>query len=164
PIGGKPIDIDPGLHARDIDKLNELIKRPITKGRLDEWAGDAYHRGVLLEDSVWGVIRWSRRVGRPLGPTFAGALTIQRPAYASKFEVVQGGGIRDVGTWEPLPAPASWDGPHDDENYRVSFLCRGIRLWQNHIWVTFSGVPWDLPPYIFAGHRRIQPLGDYFQT
>jgi hypothetical protein len=103
--------------------------------------------------TIWGTIRWSRSLGWPIAPRMADGFSV----WFQHVEV----GDPGVGPGRPKTKnelvrctdPLLWDGPHDDENFRVSFLCHGHWPWRHQAIVELKSAvrwegsnPWWLPP------------------
>ena len=143
---------------RELATLKPLLAAPMTKDRLDHWVGELRVRADILADTVWGTIRWSKALGRPYSATLAGAFKIEHTHVQFVKEFVQGG-ARYIELTVPHAEPSKWDGPEDDEYFRVSFMASAAEGQQTRIRVNFAnGVGWE--PRLFVtgrGYRDIEP-------
>lgn len=115
-------------------------------------------RGNLVDDAlgttIWGQIRWYRSLGWPVAARMADGFSVR----FRRLEIIDGG-VGPDGV--PInnsrivegPKPLLWDGPHDEEHFRVSFLTHGQRPWRHQVIVElkpevrWDGTePWWLPP------------------
>jgi hypothetical protein len=157
--------LDPDTRMRELESLQKLLSEPITAAVLTRWVSGSASRAGLLDHLVWGSIRWSRDLGLPQAPTHAAAFTILHEYHQLVFEVGPGGEIIDKSTWVPLPTPSTWDGPDDDEYYRVSFQTPwAVSPWENRLYVRLADhVPWErVIPRVERSFKLIEPLGVYF--
>jgi hypothetical protein len=109
--------------------------------------------------TAWGTIRWSRTLGYPLAPRMADAFSVR-----FQYLVIKDGGVDPSGVvinkseWEAAPPPLTWDGPHDEEHFRVSFLHIGFMPWLRQIIVEMiPGIQWqDTAPWWLPPARRLR--------
>ena len=116
----------------------------------------ASHRGELIDDAlgntIWGTIRWSRSLGWPDAARMADGFSVRFQYEEVDGVVGQTGGKKTNRICDGAP-PILWDGPHDEENFRVSFLHFGPHQW-GHLAIVelkpdveWDGiVPWWRPP------------------
>jgi hypothetical protein len=145
-------ELDPVLVDRELQTLDTVLLGPITTERLTSWTATSVIRADILANTIWGTIRWRKTLGRPTLPVLASAFVIEHRSWQQELNIVNG-----VGRYEritvPHGEPSKWDGPEDDEFYRVSFLSASTQL-ETRIRVDFApGVSWD---------RRIQIIGRGF--
>jgi hypothetical protein len=91
------------------------------------------HFADLFAGTVWGHIVWTKNVGRPLSPRMADAFVI-----VHKYQLIEGivnpdGSATNIGGWIDAATPSVWDGPDDEEHYRVSFMLHGAYPWTNGV-------------------------------
>jgi hypothetical protein len=136
--------------------LPSLLWGPLTVDRVRHWVagGVSDLRTSLFGTSVWGTIRWDRALGRPSTPRLADAFSFDH--WYLWVEVIDTGGQPIVKeSWIKQPAPRVWDGPHDDESYRVGFMMRGVPGLVNRFWPAMrSPVPWEPPFPAWSSTRR----------
>ena len=90
----------------------------------------------------------------PLSPKLADAFVIDH-----RFEQLDSGQISQAGgslgsKWKPAPAPEVWDGPHDDECYRVSIMLHGQATWKNVLGIDLHRtVQWEPRTAPWLGQR-----------
>jgi hypothetical protein len=95
----------------------------------------------LYDETVWGVIRWQRAIGRPATPTLADGFGIRHEFCLCIEDTVTG---RTLGDWVAAGEPRVWDGPDDPETHAVSFMLHGVARWKNRVIVGLaSGVAWQ---------------------
>ena len=99
----------------------------------------------LFGGTAWGHIVWKRDVGLPLSPKLADAFIFDHVYQEPDNGKAYPGGKGEVGSkWMPAPAPEVWDGPHDDECYRVSFMLRAQPPWANGVAIDLDRtVQWE---------------------
>ena len=96
------------------------------------------------------------RFGHPVSVPFANAFVIERTAWQKELKY-QNGAVREVTIIAPLRVPTSWDGPHDEEHYRVSFLASSLPL-PTRVQVSLApGVAWTRPSPGLIGFREVDP-------
>jgi len=154
PAGVPPVS--PPWHPGIASAISELEQRLTRSGARtpDEFMtalSDVVHEeGTdavvnLFGGTAWGRIAWKRDVGLPLSPKLADAFV-----FNHLYEELGSGQISQRGEasidpkWKPAPAPEVWDGPHDDECYRVSFMLRGQPPWKNAVGIDLDRtVQWE---------------------
>ena len=110
--------------ARDMMSLNKLLARPLTRTLLDEWKGSIKNLH-LFEGIVFGSIRWLKTMDRLLTPTHADAFEI-RLSHMQTVPDHEPDGVHLITIPAPDLPPSKWDGPDNDEYYRVSFMTSGL--------------------------------------
>ena len=109
--------------AHDLMSLNTLLARPLSGTLLDEWKGSIKNLPIF-KGTVFGSIRWLKTMDPLLTPKHADAFEIRlthtetKPSYE--------GGLHWVTIVAPGLPPSKWDGPDNDEYYRVSFMTSGL--------------------------------------
>lgn len=153
PVGQPPVS-PPGWPDRIAGPIGELQKQVALHGARtpDEFMtslSDVLHRSDefldLFGGTAWGHVVWKKEVGWPLSPKLADAFV-----FSHAFQQLSDKGINPDGSppvvpeWKTAPAPAVWDGPHDDEHYRVSFMLHGQTPWLNGVGIDFDrSVSWE---------------------
>jgi len=141
----------------------------MTSPVLKEWLAQSLERNLVL-----GHIRWSTAVGRPEGD-LAEAFTFT--CYHFDEQQLHEGGVEEEPD-HPLSlhlGVIAWEGPHDPEGFRVSFLTdarwpkgyspqsRDPRRNENYLDVTLrSGVLWRNSKRVRAGRRTLRPANLVF--
>ena len=84
-------------------------------------------------------------MGLPLSPKLADAFVFDHLyEELGSGQISQGGEASIDPKWKPAPAPEVWDGPHDDECYRVSFMLRAQPPWKNAVGIDLDrAVQWE---------------------
>ncbi len=152
-----------GLES-ELTSFQTLLDKPITEELLDRWITDTRVRdrsGVanILSNTIWGTIRWPKSFGRPLGSTLASAFVIKHVHWDSRMEITPSGVARIIDILAPHPEPSKWDGPDDEDYYRVSFMADTPQR-PTRIRVSFAeDIRWEkiLGTYIIRGYRDIAP-------
>src|SRR5262249_24624902 len=106
--------------ARDMMSLNTLLARPLTGTLLDEWKGSIKNPHIF-KGTVFGSIRWLKTMDPLLTPKHADAFEI-RLTHTETVLSYEGGELHFVTIVAPGLPPSKWDGPDNDEYYRVSFM------------------------------------------
>jgi hypothetical protein len=108
---------------------------------------------------VWGEIRWYRSLGWPVAARMADAFSVRFKRYESDPYVSQSGG-QPKGRIVDAAPPILWDGPNDDEHFRVSFLFLGSKMFQHELCVELRPeIDWEgtSPPWLPVTRRIRYP-------
>jgi len=156
---GKPTGlppVSPPWHPGIAGAISELEKRLTRSGAetSDEFMtalSDVVHEGGtdavvnLFGGTAWGHIVWKRDVGAPLSAKLADAFVFTHLYKEPDSGQISQEGEGSIGyKWKPAPAPEVWDGPHDDECYRVSFMLRAQPPWKNGVGIDLDRtVQWE---------------------
>jgi hypothetical protein len=163
-IGSSDPHTDAAL-AHDMMSLNTLLARPPSGTLLDEWKGSIKNLPIF-KGTVFGSIRWLKTMDPLLTPKHADAFEI-RLTHTEKHLDLEGGAH-----WVTLPAldlpPSKWDGPDNDEYYRVSFVRSGLvdqRIYSLNVSFT-AQARWESrnPLLPGEGFHSIEPLGREFSV
>lgn len=149
----------------EADPFLTRVQRTIASGR-----DEARPVADLFSDTAWGTIRWDRSVGWPRAPTMADGFSftfnyieVEDPGVDPSGKVPEQG----KGNVKPGAPPVVWDGPHDEQNFRVSFLCFANKSSEQQLLVELkNGVAWNpiwLPPARYIEYpQSLLPFG-FFQ-
>jgi hypothetical protein len=97
-----------------------------------------------LGNTLWGEIRWYRSLGWPVGARMADGFSVRFKRLEPDGAVGPGGVTIDKSRLVDGATPLLWDGPHDEENFRVSFLFHGRRPFRHQALVEIRpGVDWE---------------------
>jgi len=80
-----------------------------------------------LGATVWGEIRWYHTLGWPVAPRMADAFSVRFRRLEPNGAAGPGGVTIDTSCLVDGATPLLWDGPHDEDSFRVSFLFHGRR-------------------------------------
>ena len=140
------------------------VHRTIAGGR-----AEARPVADIFSNTAWGTIRWDRSVGWPNAPRMADGFSFSFNYIEIKDDqgVDPSGKVTGKGTPKPGPPPLVWDGPHDEQNFRVSFLYFAIKSSMQQVLVELkNGVAWHplwLPPARYLEYPpSLLPFG-FFQ-
>jgi hypothetical protein len=135
------------VREQALQRLAETLRGSLTTEGLREWTyADPETRGELLNGRIFGTIRWSTSVGRPLGPSLAAGFRIVHRYHELDWKVTAGGQTIDTGQWCDGSPPSLWDRPGDEDHYEVGFVCWGRNPWENSVRVELvEDEPWDTP-------------------
>ena len=150
PGGLRPPDPPPEIAG----PLGELQKRVSLRSARthDEFMtalSDVLHESDAFLDVfggyAWGRIVWEKDVGVPLSPNMADAFVFTHQFEEIHDEGVGANGVADgKQVYKDAPTPRVWDGPHDDQHYRVSFMLYGQPGYANGIGIDLDrNVPWE---------------------
>jgi hypothetical protein len=121
---------------------------------------------ALVDDAlgatVWGEIRWFRGLGSPVAPRMLDAFSVRFRRLEPDGLAGPGGVGIDTSRVVDGAAPLLWDGPHDEENFRVSFLFHGRRPFRHQALVELRpGVNWESasPAWLPIARRLRYPAG-----
>ena len=159
---------DPDLvtRAKLLRSLKGELVRPPSMERITKWISQAVNdRTKFMTDTVWGIIRWEKSVGRSLGPTLASGFRIEHWYLEMNWAVRADGTPKDLSKWVRGAEPSAWDMPDDAGHHQVGYMFRAQRPWVNEVIVRFSDTtPWDSPLYVRlrSTHRAIVPPEQYF--
>jgi hypothetical protein len=113
---------------------------------------------LLLQNLVFGGIRWPRSNGKPLSAALNQGFTILHWTQIIEVSESQAGPV-ETASWAALPAPFKFDEPDDADHYRVGFFGQVPSPFLQHIQPTFaSSVAW---PHVLNSHRSIEPSDWY---
>ena len=155
-------DVSDEVRARELRDLSVLLKQPVKKDILARWAHQSPIREGILDGTLWGTIVWRKGLGHPMSAPFANAFTIERRSWQKELVGDANGVLHDVEITIPQPSPSKWDGPHDDEHYRVSFTASAVPQ-PTKVTVSFvPGVAWTRPSGLHGGFREIEPAARFF--
>ena len=104
--------------------LNTLLARPLSGTLLDEWKGSIKNLPIF-KGTVFGSIRLLKTMDPLLTPKHADAFEI-RLTHTETKPSYEGGRLHWVTIVAPGLPPLKWDGPDNDEYYRVSFMTSGL--------------------------------------
>lgn len=153
--------VDPAARARALASLSDLLRAPLTMGRLSSWvASDVSVHEPFLKDHVFGKIRWKKSIGRSLGPTLASGFRGEVWFHYLNWAIGPDGIPVDIGKWVQEPEPYFWDLPDDGDLFQVGYGFWGVRPWVNAVILEFAGnQPWDSPlqARMRRTYRRIVP-------
>jgi hypothetical protein len=163
-------ELDPVLAERELASFQTVLGLPITGEQLDHWFKDGMVRRDLLSNifsnTVWGTIRWRKSMGRPLAPTLASAFVIEHISWQSEtIGITPTGEPKYTDLVVPHPEPSKWDGPGDEDYYRVSFMAETAQQ-QSQIRVNFAAhIAWEhRTAFVRRGYRDIDPSERLFLT
>jgi len=123
---------------------------------------------VALPPTIFGIIRWKKYIGRPLGDLCSGFNIRVEEHTATQFRAVGGGKYEPIpgtGIWKDVVDSVScWDLPDEGDSHQLSFQIsgRGIHLnafpdGQYRITPTRRGVWSRANPVVLFGYRTIEP-------
>ena len=118
------VDEATGQLSRAAAGLPALFEFPITRDRVQNWLDERPEdRKLVFRNSLWAAISWDKSLGKPLTQRLADAFQLNLCYGYLDSAATRGEPIKEP-VWVPLPPPLAWDGPHDDQHYRVSVLVR----------------------------------------
>ena len=149
--------------ARDMMSLNKLLARPLTRTLLDEWKGSIKNPHIF-KGTVIGSIRWLKTMDPLLTPKHADAFEI-RLTHTQKVLDYEGGPHCVAIVALDLP-PSKWDGPDNDEYYRVTFMTSGLvaqRIYSLDVSFT-AQARWESRNPLLERFHWIEPPGRQFSV
>jgi hypothetical protein len=107
----------------------------LTVERVRHWlaGGVGDIRKSAFGTTLWGRIRWDRTLGRPSTNRLYEAFSFDHWYLWIEVSGTEGEPIVKE-AWIKQPEPRVWDGPHDDQSYRVSFMIRAVPTLLNRFW------------------------------
>jgi hypothetical protein len=150
-----PSTIKPGTIIRETLTLQRDLLNGLKTSELDRWIGESDIRKFVLQDMLFGRIRWPKSNGRPLSATLNEAFTILHWTLVIYVAESQDGPVETT-SWASLPEPFKFDEPDDSEYYTVGFFAQIPSPFPQRVQPTFTnGVAW---PHILAQYRTIDPF------
>ena len=139
-----------------------IVDLPPTEGALIDEA---------IGETIWGQIRWGRSLGWPIANRMADGFTVQfYYGEVGSPPIGADGTIDPDNNWREAPKALLWDGPHDEENFRVGIMLHlhyNTRIWRYAPDIHFTpGVkwqgsnPWWLPPARRIAYPTVGFQGD----
>jgi hypothetical protein len=142
--------------------LRQELANGLTPAGLSKWAGESETRFLVLQDTVWGQIKWPKSVGRPLTPSLSAGFQIWHKYNYFTFAEVAPGDYQKTSVSALRPDPLKWDAPDETDNYVVGYFAQAVRGWSNEIGVNLaSGVFWGA--HLRPGYNVIDPPYYFFQ-
>ena len=143
-------------------ELTEILNSPLTTERFERWKVIFSDDLFLFSSTLIGSIIWKKPVGRILSPSLASAFTITIFHWQTVLVGSPGGPAKFVDLKVPHLEPPKWDGPSDEEYYRVTFAAGGLEKGTKYfIGVSFSDqAKWESEfagKYLLFKQRRIEP-------
>ena len=150
--------------AHDLMSLNTLLARPLSGTLLDEWKGSIKNPHIF-KGTVFGSIRWLKTMEPLLTPKHADAFELKLH-HTQNVRDHKDDGVHCVTlvAWD-LP-PSKWDGPDNDEYYRVTFMTSGLaakRIYSLDVSFT-AQARWESRNPQLEGFHWIEPLGRQFSV
>ena len=134
--------LDPARLVLELVSFRDELTRPITAKTLNLWIEDNEERKYIAANTVWGTIRLPKVFGLPIAPLLASAFVVEHRMW----EIRKTNDQVNPQTFEaivPTPPPEKWDGPHDEDYHRVSFLFDRSLGDKSEITVNFaSNIKW----------------------
>ena len=153
-----PADVTTAALFKETISLHQELTNGLTGAGIDRWIGDSNARQMLLQNTVWGRIRWPKTLGRPLTASLADGFAVIHQYYYFTFTGGQDGSILPGTSWATGSVPMKWDAPEEPDDYVVGYFAYGVPLWTNRIVVALvTGASWQYRPAIEPGYRHIEP-------
>ena len=95
---------------------------------------------TMFKDTVWTQIEWSRALGHPTEEPMHAGFDVQAKYLLIHGVVSAGGLVHNTSHWVDTVEVRSWDGPHDDETFRVGVMARGQSPWFH--WIGDRSARW----------------------
>jgi hypothetical protein len=118
-----PPTIKPGTMIRETLTLQRDLLNGLKISELDRWIGESDIHKFVLQNMLFGRIRWPKSNGRPLSTTLNQAFTILHWTMIIEVAESQDGVIETI-SWASLPEPFKFDEPDDSDYFTVGFLLR----------------------------------------
>ncbi|HET6891964.1 MAG TPA: hypothetical protein VFH31_12740 [Pyrinomonadaceae bacterium] len=119
---------------------------------VDGGVGDA--RRSVFETTVWGTIRWDRALGHPSNVRHLSDAFSFNHWYLWINVIDTEAEPIVTEKWLELTDVRAWDGPHDEQSYRVSFMMRAVPGLLNRFWPAItSEAQWEPPAPRWASTR-----------
>ena len=156
--------------SRAAEGLSTLFSFPITRDRVTHWLDEGpADRMAAFGNTLWATISWEKSLGKPSSPCLADAFSYNHQYGWLDTAATRGEPIGNP-VWETLPPPRAWDGPHDDEHYRISVLVRALPGLHNRFWPAIRNeIDWEGGVPTLSWNRRglvwpaqMVPFGQFF--
>ena len=150
-----PPTIKPGTIVRETLVLQRDLLNGLKLSELNRWIGNSDTRQLLLQNMLFGRIRWPKSNGRPLSTTLNEAFTILYWTMVIYVAESQDGVVETV-SWASLPEPFKFDEPDDSDHYTVGFFAQIPLPFPQRIQPMFANdVAW---PHVLTQYRSIEPF------
>jgi len=150
-----------GTIIRERLTLERDLLNGLKISELSRWSRDSEVRQLLLQNLVFGRIRWPKSNGKPLSATLNQGFTILHSIEIINAVQLQDGSVETKTSWAVLPEPFKFDEPDDADHYCVGFVGQVPNPFLQHIQPTFaSSVAW---PHVLDSYRLIEPP-DWYGT
>jgi hypothetical protein len=150
-----PPTIKPGTMIRETLTLQRDLLNGLKISELDRWIGESDIHKFVLQNMLFGRIRWPKSNGRPLSTTLNQAFTILHWTMIIEVAESQDGVIETI-SWASLPEPFKFDEPDDSDYFTVGFFAQIPSPFPQRIQPTFAnGVAW---PHHLTRYRSIDPF------
>jgi len=150
-----PPTMKPGTIVLETLTLQRDLLNGLKISELERWTGDSEVRQLVLQNLLFGRIRWPKSNGKPLSAALNQGFTILHWTMIIKVAVSQGGVVSTT-AWEALAEPFKFDEPDDSDHYSVGFFAQIPSPFPQRIQPTFaSSVAW---PYVLIHYRSIEPF------
>lgn len=151
----------PGTIVSERLTLERDLLNGLKISELGRWSADSEVRNLLLQNLVFGRIRWPKSNGKPLSATLNQGFTILHSIQIINAAQLQDGSAGTTTGLNDLPEPFKFDEPDDADHYCVGFLGQVPNPYLQHIQPTFaSSVVW---PHVLGSYRLIEPP-DWYGT
>ena len=150
-----PAAINRATLIRETLTLQRDLLNGLRLSGIAAWKGESDLRQKLLNNLVFGRIRWPKSVGAPQSPTLNQGFNIVH--LNTSFSLSDGGsaGVIETTNTTQLPEPYKWDEPDDTDHYCVGFFAPVQILFIQTFQPTFaSNVAW---PHFLNHYREIDP-------
>jgi hypothetical protein len=142
--------MNPGTIILERLTLERDLLNGLKISELGSWSADSEVRQILLQNLVFGEIRWPKSNGKPLSATLNQGFTILH-----SIQIINGNTAECTNSFAALPEPFKFDEPDDADHYGVGFVGLVPNPYRQHIQPTFSSsVAW---PRVLDGYRLIKP-------
>ena len=150
-----PPTTKPGAIIRETLTLQWDLLNGLKISELDQWIGNSDIRQLVLQNMLFGRIRWPKANGKPLSATLNEAFTILHWTMVIYVSESQDGPVSTT-SWASLPEPFKFDQPDDSDHYTVGFFAQIPSPFPQQIQPTFaSDVAW---PHVLTHYRSIEPF------
>lgn len=137
----KPGGVSPEQWTQESEAFAELLKRKPSKPLLTRWVNESAIRKDMFGQTVIGIIRWPKELGRPGSPTLAEGFAGVHQWWFSEWHFGLGGETIVTEQWTSDVPVLLWDAPEEPEHYRVYYSFQEGSD-PNKVEMRFSGVRW----------------------
>ncbi len=75
-------------HAREFDEFRKTLSHTFPVEQIEKWTRLAPLKHLGVNKSIWGSVRWSKSLGKPVGVPLAAGLTFSQGTFGAKLTLI----------------------------------------------------------------------------